>query len=129
MSGKCPARKGIGFAGLIVEISLLCFYWHITAGDHFHHCVGGLWGLGAGKGVDCTAKSQFQLLGNSFNGKRFSICILSRLFSLYQAIIMAVADRLRSRTWYFTFDLKASDNGAASQLQALSRYRQFELLE
>jgi hypothetical protein len=33
---------------------------------------------------------------------------------------MAVADRLRSRTWYFTFDLKASETGAASQLQALS---------
>jgi hypothetical protein len=29
---------------------------------------------------------------------------------------MAVADRLRSRTWYFTFKLKASE----SQLQALS---------
>jgi hypothetical protein len=35
-------------------------------------------------------------------------------------LVMAVAERLRSRTWYFTFDLKASDTGAASQLQALS---------
>jgi hypothetical protein len=32
---------------------------------------------------------------------------------------MAVADRSRCRTWHFTFDLKASDTGAASQLQAL----------
>ncbi len=33
---------------------------------------------------------------------------------------MAVADKSRSRTWYFTFDLKASDNGTESQLKALS---------